>query len=585
MNFIKKLLKKKSVIALIVIAAAVGGYYIYKNATKVPVTTRYVTAAAAKGTISVSVSGTGQVASTSQVDLKPQASGQILTLPITVGQKVVAGALIARLDDTTAQKAIRDAQSSLDSAKLSLQKLNETATPLSLLQAQNSLTQAQTTKQSAQDALVKSYDDGFTSITNAFLDMPNIMTGLQDALMGNEANKNQANMDFYADATRQYDPAADQYRNDADTAYQTARTAYNKNFSDFKSIDRTSNPDTIVAMIDETYATANLIADAVKNTSNLVQFYNDKLTENNLKPIALATTQLNSLNSYTNLIGNHVSDLLNIKQAIQNSKNTITSSNQSIAEKQASLAQLQAGPDPLDIQSSQLSVQQRQNALIDAQQALTDYYVRAPFAGTIAVIPVSVGDQVSSGTVIATLLANQQVANVSLNETDVAKIKIGQKATLAFDAIDNLIITGEVSSIDLIGTVSQGVVSYNVKIVFDTQDDRIKAGMSVSAAIITNTDIDVLYVPNEAVKTQGTQSYVQVLVNGAPVRKTVTTGLADDTNTEILSGLNEGDLAVTQTITTGGAPKAATSTTSAIPGLGGGALRGVTGGGAAFRGN
>ena len=79
MNFIKKLLKKKSVIALIVIAAAVGGYYIYKNATKVPVTTRYVTAAAAKGTISVSVSGTGQVASTSQVDLKPQASVQILT--------------------------------------------------------------------------------------------------------------------------------------------------------------------------------------------------------------------------------------------------------------------------------------------------------------------------------------------------------------------------------------------------------------------------------------------------------------------------------------------------------------------------
>ena len=91
MNFIKKLLKRKSFIALLIIAAAVGGYYIYKNATKVPVTTRYVTAAATKGTISVSVSGTGQVASTSQVDIKPQASGQLLSLPIKVGQKVAAG--------------------------------------------------------------------------------------------------------------------------------------------------------------------------------------------------------------------------------------------------------------------------------------------------------------------------------------------------------------------------------------------------------------------------------------------------------------------------------------------------------------
>jgi len=295
MNFIKKLLKKKSVIALIVIAIAVGGYYIYQNATKVPVTTRYVTAAVAKGTISVSVSGTGQVASTNQVDIKPQVSGQLLSLPIKVGQKVASGDLIARLDDTTAQKAIRDAQPSLDSGKLSQQKLKDPTTALTLLQAQNSLTQAQTAKQNAQTTLTKSYDDGFTSITNAFLDMPDIMTGLQDALMGNEANVNQANMDFYSNNIRQYDKAADQYRNDASDSYQAARTAYNKNFADFKSIDRTSSPDTIVAMIDETYATANLIADAVKQTSNLIQFYNDKLTENNLKPISLATPRAMSV--------------------------------------------------------------------------------------------------------------------------------------------------------------------------------------------------------------------------------------------------------------------------------------------------
>ncbi|MDD5433706.1 MAG: hypothetical protein PHE77_03610, partial [Candidatus Pacebacteria bacterium] len=61
------------------------------------------------------------------------------------------------------------------------------------------------------------------------------------------------------------------------------------------------------------------------------------------------------------------------------------------------------------------------------------------------------------------------MAEISLNEVDVAKVKIGQRAIITFDAIDELEITGKVEDVDTIGTVSQGVVSYNVKIIFDTQ--------------------------------------------------------------------------------------------------------------------
>jgi HlyD family secretion protein len=569
MNFIKKLLKRKSVIALIVIAAAIGGYYIYKNATKVPVTTRYVTATVAKGTVSVSVNGTGQVSSSNQVNINPQVNSTIISLPVVVGQKVTTGDVIARLDETNIDQTIRNDQASLDSAKLALQKLEEPATPLELLQAQDDLAQAQTTEQTAQTTLATTYDDGFTSVTNAFLDLPNIMTGLQDVLMGNEANKNQDNCDYYADAVRNYNPSSDQYRDDAVNSYETAVTAFNKSFADFKNITRSSSTDQITAVINETYATSNTIAEAVKDTSNLVQFYSDTLTENNVKPIALAATQLNTLNGFTNLINGHVTDLLNIQQTIINSQNTITTSQQSIAEKQATITQLQAGADPIDIKSAQVDIEKAQNALLNDQQTLAYYTIRAPFSGSIAVLPVTVGQQVSSGTTIATLIADQQIAVVSLNEVDAATVSIGQKATLAFDAIDNLIITGEVSEMDLIGTVSQGVVSYNVTIVFDTQDSRIKAGMSVSADIITNTDVDVLYVPNAAIKTQGGQTYVQVLVNGAPVQKTVVTGLANDTDTEITSGLNEGDTVITETITTGGTTSTAAAPTSALSGLGG----------------
>ena len=67
------------------------------------------------------------------------------------------------------------------------------------------------------------------------------------------------------------------------------------------------------------------------------------------------------------------------------------------------------------------------------------------------------------------------------------------------DKLDFSLLT---SQIDAIGTVSQGVVSYNVQITFDTQDSRIKPGMSASVNIITNTQQNVLTVPNSAVKTK-----------------------------------------------------------------------------------
>jgi multidrug efflux pump subunit AcrA (membrane-fusion protein) len=176
-----------------------------------------------------------------------------------------------------------------------------------------------------------------------------------------------------------------------------------------------------------------------------------------------------------------------------------------------------------------------------------------------------------------------------MNEVDVAKIKLGQKATIAFDAIEDLTMTGTVAEIDTIGAVSQGVVSYNIKITFDTEEALIKPGMSVSASIITDSKTDVLIIPSSAIKTQGTAKYVQMfsipLVASAissqgtpstemPNQINVEIGISDDTSTEIISGLKEGDQIISRIITT-----STTTTTQASSLLGGGSTRGLTGGG------
>jgi hypothetical protein len=164
---------------------------------------------------------------------------------------------------------------------------------------------------------------------------------------------------------------------------------------------------------------------------------------------------------------------------------------------------------------------------------------------------------------------------------------------MTFDAVPGLTLTGKVVEIDNIGTVSQGVVTYNVKIAFDTEDPRVKPGMSVNVSIITNIAADVLTVPSTAIQTLGSSSYVLKLAPSqteavagqagvtakvAPTRVTVQTGVSDDTNTQITSGLNVGDSIVVQSITTTSTKSAAASATSALR-LGGGAGFGGGGGG------
>ena len=587
-SMFKFVLKHKIIVTVLLLALAGGGYYAYKKATVAPAVTRYVLAAAQKGSVIVTVSGTGQVAASNQMDIKPKVSGDIVSVNVADDQRVKAGTVIVRIDSTDAQKSVRDAEASLASAQLSLDKLKEPADALSVLQARNAVDQAKESKQNAQDDLPKTYDDGYTAVANAFVDLPAVMSGLYDTLYGNTASKGvQANLDYYSDSAATYDEKARQYRDDADSAYQTARAKYDQNFDDYKVSSRYSDAATVEALIDETYDTSKSIAEAVKDAGNLIQFYEDKLTEHNLKPVSQADTSLTDLSDYTSKTNSNLNSLLSIKQTISSDKQTLTDADRSIAEKQASLDKLLAPPDPLDIQSQELAVQQRRNALQDVREQLPYYTVTAPFDGIISALNIQKGSPVSSGTVLATIVTQQQLATISLNEVDAAKVQVGQKATLTFDAVPDLSIAGQVSEVDTVGAVSQGVVTYSINIAFDTQDSRVKPGMSLTAAIITASKIDVLTVPNAAVKTSGNGSYVQMLDDAVevqtasantnssrssastsytsvagPRQQAVETGLADDTNTEITSGLKEGDMVVTSTVKSS-TSASSSSTTSA----------------------
>jgi multidrug efflux pump subunit AcrA (membrane-fusion protein) len=173
------------IISVIALASAVfGGYQGYKfffgTAAAAP---RYALAAISRGTLVTSVSGTGQISASNQFDVKSNASGNVISLGVQEGRRAGAGAVIAQLDPTDAQKAVRDAEVNLQSAQLSLQQVK--------LSSANS---------------AKLTGDAFTSISNAFLSLPQIVSDAQQIIASNDLNpQNQANNDYYKNFVGQND--------------------------------------------------------------------------------------------------------------------------------------------------------------------------------------------------------------------------------------------------------------------------------------------------------------------------------------------------------------------------------------------
>ncbi len=610
-------IKKHKIIFLIITLLAAGGCYYgynkYKSGNAKP---SYITSAVQKGTLIVSVSSSGQISSSNQVDISSKASGDIVKIAVVNGQEVKSGDLIARIDAKNAYKAVKDAQLNLESAQLSLDKLKQPADANSILSAKNAVASAQNSldklkmsqpidyqnalavSQTAKSNLEKSYEDALTAISNSFLNLPNIMSAMDDILYSdqisqsdNSLGRGQINTDVLYNTTYETDQfKIKSYQAIAEKDYSSAMLAYGANYANFKKASVYSGQAEIENLLSETLEAIKAMAQAVKSENNYFAVWSDARTLRNMSIFTQISTYKTNLSTYSGQINSSLSSLSSAQSAIQNYKDAIVSADNNLKsliqnqpfdlasaeanleEKKLSLADIEAGADPMDIRSQEISLQQKKDALYDAQTVLADYTVKAPFDGVIAAVNVKEGDLASGA--IATIITKQSIAEISLNEVDAAKIKIGDKAMISFDAIDGLDISGSVAEIDEIGTVSQGVVNYNVKIVFDTQDDRVKSGMSANAVIIIDNKVDVLLAPSSAVK-NGRFDYVEILDgSGRSQKKPVIIGASDDTMTEIISGLNEGDKIITQTINS--------DKSAAVPAVqqsGGLRIPGMTGGG------
>ena len=182
---------------------------------------------------------------------------------------------------------------------------------------------------------------------------------------------------------------------------------------------------------------------------------------------------------------------------------------------------LEDSPLTLKIENLRLQREAAAKELTDAIQQRENLIIVAPCDGVVASIDVAEGDEITSGTLIGSILEGEDMnLTIAVDELDVVSVEIGQPVEITIDALSSLKIAGEVYKIAPVGANSGGVTSYDVELTFDAEGTGVRSGMNATGEIQVASADDVLYVPVEALMTISNKTYVMVADGG-------TTSLAD----------------------------------------------------------
>lgn len=546
-------------LALLLVVAVVLAFLAIGNpgSSAAPVRTVAVT----RGTVTATVSGSGNTASSLSTPVSFLTNGTVTAVDVKPGDVVTAGQILATVDPTSAEATQRTAQAQLDGARAQLAQAESGPTAVKAQQDQQAITQAQ-----------QSVGNANTSLATA---------------------QNQLNLDQASTNTAVTD-AQQKLSNDRATTGTSVQSAQGQLNSDTVA-QNAAVQNACASSTTSTTSSTTTPAPAPPPVSScqIAQNTRDATLSKDQLAVQSAQQQQNSTlsgdqQSVTTAQQNRSATLAKDTASITTARQSVTSAQNSVTSAQLA-AQADLHPEtPDQIAQVQATVASAQVQVDNARLAVDETTLKAPQAGTVLAVNGKVGESSGSGSASAATTSTGSgsgaggagggassasssstassggfvtIANLSqlavtanIAEADAAKIKLGQQATVGFPATGTTA-TGSVTQITPQSTVTNNVVLYPVQVSLDTAPPGVGVGATATLSITTGTSDGVLSVPTSAITTVGNRHTVTVrAADGTDSVVAVQIGLSGDTTTEVTSGVAEGDALVLPTVaaTTGG---------------------------------
>ncbi len=496
-NRLKTIWAKKWVRRVVYLVVVIALIYVLFGKSK-PVV--YETATVTRGTVTETVAATGQIKPKSYASLRFKISGVIARTNVDVGDTVVAGQALASLDTSSLNKEVTKARANLVTAQVALENSNQDVGDTSIKNNQSLTLLYADAPQTIAD-IVNLTQQSYATIVS-FYDTGNRLNGT----IANQILTSQLILD------------ANNGKQTADDAVIVLRAAA-ENFP--------SN-----ATREQVDATLLKIADPLRKIKSSLT-----MLINAVAAIPAGSMSASTLQSYKDSLSTAQT---NLNSAI--SKQSTTSSTLADTKVKNSLNVNSSGAS---YRTAQANLEKAQADFEIAQQNLSEAYLRAPFSGTIAVKSKQVGELVTT-TDQAYYLIGEGGLEVTANipEVDIAKIKVGDAASIGLDAYKNgAAFEATVSEIDPAETIVDGVATYKTTFTFAKLDEHIRSGMTANIVITTNRHQDVVVIPQRALTmtTDGVFVRTQGAEGAEPNKIPVTIGLRGNVgDVEVISGLEVG---------------------------------------------
>jgi len=573
----KSRLRILSINLVIVVAIAGVAYWGYSSLHPKAAVAALSTVTVAREDVSATVSSSGTVISPSDIALAPTTSGTLAKLNVKVGDSVRAGELLAQMDTSALKSALAQAQASLIQAQANLSTAQSSAdtsaqtTALQLQSDQNAVTTAQDNLAYQQTLINSAEATDNTSVTTAL-------------------NKLNYDKSVASQNVAVYQSNVDSAKNSLTSAQLT-----------YNNYEGLYGPNGITLSYCESINTIN------SNCTTLIQDNSAVVSAQTAYNNALITQQQNlAKDAQTIASDQQAYDDAQATAALDVKKNdqTLASAQQAIDSAQSALKlyQLQnsSSTSATTISVDQAQVTVAQANLATAQKNLAGASVISPVAGKVASISNTLigstispnttptnGSTEATGFIVLTDVGGLQVT-AGFSESDVAKIAVGQDASIAFTALPNATGVAKVSNVALLPTTSSGATTYTVTFQLTGKVAGLKPGMTATATVIVADSPNAIAVTSRAVTTRGTGSFVNIVttVKGKQVETLtpVLVGIVGDSADEILSGLKVGQTVALPSIVSTSSSLTGVPSTLGGAGLGGGGFAGGRTGGGGFGG-
>ena len=577
---------------------ALGGFFTWRrygtsNAATVSISTAPITS----GSLSVSVSGSGSVAPAQNRTLSFPVAGTISEVRVSVGDTVSAGQTLASLDSQELRMAVRQAEANLKSAQAGVAAANgQGATAAEIANAHAQLTSAQASYNKTRTGSVTAAElaSAQAQLVSAQAQLDVLLAGPTTAdLSSAQATVQQAQLSLQSQRTSlsaaklKAESAVTTAANNLRDAQASYSTLYWNNRQQEKA------PGGLSQASKDAEAASLRAVDNAKESLTQANLAVEQAKQDEITGVAKAEATLKDAQTQLSTIkdGATAAEIASARASVASAKANLATmqtpatadelaiARASVEQAQISLNSLTTPGSASSIASAEASLAQAQVAYDQATIDLADAVLTAPFAGVVSAVTASVGDTASASTTITVIDPTSFYVDLSLSESDIGSVAVGQPVKLSFDALSGVTITGTVQPVAPVATVSSNVATYTVRVNFTPGDAATRAGMTATGAIQTATHKNALLVPTRAIQTVSGAKVIQVQrASQPPTTLKVTTGLVSDGQTEILGCVDSsapcvqsGDTVLIATSTTGtSSTTTKTRTTSLLSGPGSG---------------